>query len=39
MARVREVLIDLMDRPQLLALADALGTVNGRLREGAGGTA
>ncbi|GAA2371493.1 MULTISPECIES: MarR family winged helix-turn-helix transcriptional regulator [Streptomyces] len=38
-ARVREVLIDLMDRPQLLALADALGTVNGRLREGTGGTA
>ncbi|CAL9573412.1 hypothetical protein SUDANB171_04864 [Streptomyces sp. enrichment culture] len=36
-ARVREVLIDQLDRRQLLALADALGTVNARLREQADG--
>ncbi|WP_103504779.1 MarR family winged helix-turn-helix transcriptional regulator [Streptomyces sp. SM14] len=32
--QVRAVLIDLLDRPQLAALADAMGTVNTRLRDG-----
>jgi hypothetical protein len=30
---VRDCLIDLLDRPQLEALADALGTVGARLRD------